>query len=256
MEIKDKTALVTGSARGLGFAMIQELADRGAKCVVTDIDEAGVAEAVKKLQATGARARGIVCDVSDETSVENLFRDVMEKEGCPDIAVLNAGILRDGLLIRMDRETGKLKSKMSLKDWQDVIDVNLTGIFLTGREAAACMAERGQGGVIIPISSISRVGFAGQSNYSAAKAGVASLTALWAQELARYKIRVAGIAPGFIATEMVLNAMNQKAREAWEAKIPIGRLGNPDEIARTATFIVENDLVNGVVVEAHGGVRA
>lgn len=255
MEIKGKTAVVTGSAGGLGKSMIEAFARKGAACIVTDIKEEAVKNTVDELKSKGYNATGIISDVSNEQSVEKLFQDIRASHGRIDIAVLNAGILRDGLLIRFNPVTGKLKGKMSLEQWQSVINVNLTGVFLTGREAAAHMAELGNGGVIIPIASIAMHGNPGQSNYSAAKAGVAALTKLWAQELAKYKIRVAGIAPGFIATEMVLKEMNKQALEAWKEKIPIGRLGEPSEIASTAEFIVENDLITGVVIEATGGVK-
>nr|HNI25667.1 SDR family oxidoreductase [Leptospiraceae bacterium] len=129
------------------------------------------------------------------------------------------------------------------------------GVFLTAREAAVQMINSGKGGVIIPISSVAMHGNAGQSNYSAAKAGVASMTKLWAQELKNYKIRVAGIAPGFIATEMVLKDMKQEALEKWKSLIPIGRLGEPSKISASAEFIVENDLVNGVILEISGGIK-
>ena len=253
MEIKDKTALVTGSARGLGFAMIQELADRGAKCVVTDIDEAGVAEAVKKLQATGARARGIVCDVSDETSVENLFRDVMEKEGCPDIAVLNAGILRDGLLVKKDRKTGDVV-KMSKEQWDSVIGVNLTGATWMVRDTVAKMIETDQTpGVIVNMSSLARHGNRGQSNYVSAKAALASNTVTWAREFARFGIRVGAIAPGMIETPMT-QGMNPKAKEALVGMVPVGRIGVPEDIWLGVKFIIECDYFTGRVVDIDGGV--
>ncbi|MEQ9364091.1 MAG: SDR family oxidoreductase [Leptospirales bacterium] len=254
MDIKNKVVIVTGSAGGLGRAMLEFMGKKGAICVVADINEAGVETTRSELEQQGIRATGIACNVTDESSVESLFSRVRETHGRVDVAVLNAGILRDGLLIRTDRETGKLKGKMSLEQWQTVIDVNLTGVFLTGREAAAHMAELGNGGVIIPIASVAMHGNPGQSNYSAAKAGVASLTKLWAHELARHKIRVAGIAPGFIATEMVMKDMNQKALDMWKERIPVRRLGEPEEIAQTVAFIAENDLVTGVVLEISGGV--
>ena len=144
---------------------------------------------------------------------------------------------------------------MSIEQWQAVINVNLTGVFLTGREAAVQMINSKKGGVIIPISSVAMHGNPGQSNYSAAKAGVAAMTKLWAHELKNYKIRVAGIAPGFIATEMVLKDMNPAALDKWKALIPIGRLGEPDEIFKTAQFIVENELIDGFVIEASGGIK-
>jgi 3-oxoacyl-[acyl-carrier protein] reductase len=255
LDIQDKIVLVTGSAGGLGRAMLEHMGQRGAICVVADINAAGVEETRAALEAQGIRATGFSCNVTDEASVEALFAKIRETHGRLDVAVLNAGILRDGLLIRTDRETGKIKGKLSLEQWQAVIDVNLTGVFLTGREAAATMAEQeGQGGVIIPIASVAMHGNPGQSNYSAAKAGVAALTKLWAHELARYSIRVAGIAPGFIATEMVLKDMNQKALDMWKERIPVRRLGEPHEIAQTVAFIAENDLVTGVVLEISGGV--
>lgn len=254
MDIQDTVVVVTGSAGGLGRAMLEHMGAKGAICVVADINADGVEATRKDLEQKGIRATGIPVNVTDESSVEQLFARVRELHGRLDVAVLNAGILRDGLLIRTDRETGKIKGKMSLEQWQSVIDVNLTGVFLTAREAAANMAELGNGGVIIPIASVAMHGNPGQSNYSAAKAGVASMTKLWAHELARHRIRVAGIAPGFIATEMVMKDMNQKALDMWKERIPVRRLGEPDEIAQTVAFIAENELVTGVVLEISGGV--
>lgn len=255
MDIRNSVVVVTGSAAGLGKAMIQRLGQSGARCVITDINAEAVENTGSKLQSLGIECSTFVCDVSKENEVEELFRFCAQQYGAPNVVIANAGILRDGLLVKTDRLSGALTSKMSLSDWQSVIDVNLTGVFLTVREAACAMITAGHGGVIIPISSISRHGFRGQSNYSASKAGVAAMVPLWAEELARYRIRVAGIAPGFIATEMVLAQMNEKAREAWETKIPIGRLGQPDEIAHMAEHIVSNELINGVIVEVSGGVR-
>ena len=237
------------------MAMMEAFAEKGAKCVITDINEEAVQKATDGLKAKGTDAIGIVCDVTNEESVEKLFQQVREKYGRLDIAVLNAGILKDGLLIRFNANTGLIKGKMSLEQWQSVVNVNLTGVFLTGREAACHMTECGNGGVIIPISSVSMHGNPGQTNYSACKAGVAAMTKLWSTELAKFKIRVAGIAPGFIATEMVLKGMNQKALAFVQDKIPIGRLGNPSEIAQTAVFITENELVCGVTLEISGGIR-
>ncbi len=252
MQVKDKAVLITGSGGGLGLAMARAFHDAGAIIIISDIQEELVKKALAEFKE---RAFGFVVDVSNEESVENLFKQVLNEVGRLDIAVLNAGILRDGLLIKTDRETGRLKSKMSLAQWQSVIDVNLTGVFLTGREAAATMAEQGEGGVIIPISSVARHGNPGQTNYSAAKAGVAALTVLWAHELARHRIRVAAISPGFMATDMVMKDMKPEALEKWQKMIPIGRLGKPEEIAHTALFIAENDLITGVVIEASGGIK-
>ncbi|MBI3394643.1 MAG: SDR family oxidoreductase [Spirochaetia bacterium] len=253
MDIKGKTVLVTGSAGGLGRAIIEGFLAKGARCIVSDVREEELQKTTSELASQG-EVIGIAADVRKEESVAALIEKGRQKFGNIDVAVLNAGILRDGFLIKADSE-GNVRSRMSLEQWQAVIDVNLTGVFLSGREAAAAMAEQRTGGVIIPIASVAMHGNPGQTNYSAAKAGVAAMTKLWAVELARYKIRVAGIAPGFIATDMVLRTMNQKALEIWKEKIPIGRLGLPQEIASTAAFIVENDLITGVVIEATGGVK-
>ncbi|EPG67688.1 SDR family NAD(P)-dependent oxidoreductase [Leptospira wolffii] len=255
MEITGKTAVITGSAGGLGKAMAEKFAKLGANIVLSDVSEERLASALKDIQALGAKVIAVKTDVSKEADAEKLMAEAVSAFGSVDIAVLNAGILRDGLLIKADKQTGKVASKLSLSDWQSVIDVNLTGVFLTGREAAVQMVNQGTKGVIIPIASVSMHGNPGQTNYSAAKAGVAAMTKLWAKELSRYGIRVAGIAPGFIATEMVMKDMNPEALKKWEAQIPIGRLGKPDEIASTAVFIAENELVDGVVLEISGGVK-
>ncbi|PJZ70142.1 3-oxoacyl-ACP reductase [Leptospira perolatii] len=255
MHIKGKTAVITGSAGGLGKAMAEHFAKLGANIVLSDISEEKLSAALKDIQSLGAKAIAVKTDVSKEADAEKLMQEAVSQFGSLDIAVLNAGILRDGLLIKTDKASGKVQSKMSLSDWQAVIDVNLTGVFLTGREAAVQMIQTGSKGVIIPIASVSMHGNPGQTNYSAAKAGVAAMTKLWAKELSRYGIRVAGIAPGFIATEMVMKDMNPEALKKWEALIPIGRLGQPEEIASTAAFIAENELVDGVVLEISGGVK-
>jgi 3-oxoacyl-[acyl-carrier protein] reductase len=250
MELKDKVAVVTGGASGIGFAICKRFLKNGAKVVVADVK--GVEEAV---EALGGNAIGRICDVSREQEVCDLMQFVVDQFGALDIAVANAGILRDGLLLKVNKETGKVEKVMPLSQWQQVIDVNLTGVFLTGREAAKQMINLGKGGVIILMSSISKEGNFGQSNYSAAKAGVAALGVVWSKELARYRIRVATIAPGFIGTPMVLKDMKQEALEAVKKQIPVGRLGDPDEIAMTAQFIVENDLVTGTCFEITGGMR-
>jgi 3-oxoacyl-[acyl-carrier protein] reductase len=172
--------------------------------------------------------------------------------GGVDGVINNAGILRDGLLIKV--KDGEISKRMSLAEWQAVIDVNLTGVFLCGREAATRMIEGKRAGVIINISSISKAGNMGQSNYSAAKAGVASMAVVWAKELSSYGIRSAAIAPGFIETEMVAS-MKPEALEKMAAGIPLKRLGQPEEIGRTAVYIFENDYLTGRVLEVDGGIR-
>lgn len=250
MELADKHIIITGAARGLGLSMAAELASAGARIGLIDLDAAALAEAAASLP--GSSHATAVADVSDETAVKAAFDSLEQAIGPVDGLINNAGVTRDGLLVKA--RDGEVVDTMSLADWQKVIDVNLTGVFLCGREAAARMAGRGTPGVIINISSISKAGNFGQSNYAAAKAGVAAMTVTWARELARQGIRVASISPGFTATEMV-SAMPEKAIERITCSVPLGRLGEPSEIAMTARFIFENDYVSGRDFAIDGALR-
>ena len=196
--------------------------------------------------------RTYVCNVAVEGEVESLFESVIADFGALDGLVNNAGITRDAMLLKF--KDGELISKMTLEQWQAVMDVNLTGVFLCGREAALRMVELGSKGCIINISSISRAGNMGQTNYSAAKAGVQAMAVVWAKELARYGIRAAAIAPGFIGTEMVMS-MKPEAREKIESVIPARRVGDPDEIAQAVQFIFENDYFSGRCIDVDGALR-
>ena len=250
MDIKNKHIAVTGSARGLGFAMAEDLLQKGAVVSVIDSNEDAVEQAVDRLKPLG-NVSGYVATVAEEFSVETLFEKMKKDHGVLDGIVNNAGILRDGLLIKS--KDGKV-SKMPLAQWQSVIDVNLTGVFLCGREAAHWMVESEHPGVIVNISSISRAGNIGQTNYSAAKAGVSAMTVTWAKELARYGIRVADVAPGFIETEMTAS-MKPEARERAESMVPLKRWGQPENIAGAVRFILENDYVSGRTVEVDAALR-
>ncbi|MCD6497856.1 MAG: SDR family oxidoreductase [Deltaproteobacteria bacterium] len=255
MDIRDKVVVVTGGAQGIGFAIAERFAKAGAKLVLGDIKQDVLDEAKQKLSATGAKVHAVVCNVSKEEDAERLMQAAVDEFGRLDVAVLNAGILRDGLLLKLDKETGKVKRKMSLEQWQMVIDVNLTGVFLTGREAAVRMAELGNGGAIVMMSSIAAEGNFGQTNYSATKAGVRAMAVTWSRELARYGVRVAAVAPGFIGTPMVKKDMKAEALEKLLKMVPAGRLGEPDEVAHTCQFIVENDFITGVTLGVTGGMK-
>jgi 3-oxoacyl-[acyl-carrier protein] reductase len=223
-----------------------DLARGGASVHVCDISE----EALQGIREAGAGLpiTGHVCNVADEASVQALFAAIA-KAGTLDVLVNNAGITRDGLLLKVS--DNEIKT-MSLASFQAVIDVNLTGVFLCAREAAVAMAKTG--GVIINISSVSRAGNFGQTNYSAAKAGVDAMTVTWSKELARYGIRCAAIAPGYTNTEMVA-AIKPEALEKIKAQVPLRRLGEMSEISQTVRFIIENDFVNGKILEVDGGLR-
>ena len=252
MELRDKIVVITGAGQGLGRSMAVGLASEGVKVAAADMNDEKLAETVRLCKDAGSDARAYHCNVADEESVTTLFDGVMNDFGGLDGLLNNAGIIRDGLLVRV--KDGALAGKMALDQWQQVIDVNLTGVFLCGREAAARMATAGRGGVIINISSISRAGNFGQTNYAATKAGVVAMSVTWAKELARHKIRVAAIAPGYIATEMV-SGMPPEALERMTNPTLLKRLGEPDEIAHTVRFILENDFVTGRIIEVDGGLR-
>jgi 3-oxoacyl-[acyl-carrier protein] reductase len=252
MTLKDKVIAITGGGQGLGRAMAVYLAGKGAKLALVDLNQEKIDETIALCKAAGGDAVGYLANVAKEQDVIELFDNIIEDCGELFGLINNAGITRDGLLIKA--KDGNIEKKMSLAEWQAVIDVNLTGVFLCGREAAERMIKKGTKGVIINISSVSKAGNMGQTNYSAAKAGVAAMTVTWAKELARYGIRSAAIAPGFIATEMVAG-MKPEALEKIASTIPLRRLGSPDEIAHTAAYILENDYFTGRVVEMDGGIR-
>ena len=252
MQLPHKVVAITGAGRGLGRAIALAFAAQGAEIAALDLRAAELDETCAQCRAQGVRATPYLVNVTDEAQVIQGLDAVVATSGRLDVLVNNAGITRDALLVKA--QDGQIVSKMSREQWQAVIDVNLTGVFLCGREAAERMIRLGNGGLIINISSISREGNPGQTNYSATKAGVAAMTVVWAKELARYGIRSAAIAPGFCATE-ILAAMKPELVARVKAAVPLRRLGDPAEIAATAVFIAQNDFVTGRVIEVDGGLR-
>lgn len=252
MEISNKTFVVTGAAQGLGAAFAIDLAERGGKIAILDVNAARLDRTLEACKQKGAEAFAYTCDVADETSVRHCFVSVEEHLGPISGLINNAGILRDAMLVKV--KDGEIVDRLSLDDWQQVIDINLTGVFLCGREAATSMIRNQNPGVIINISSISRAGNIGQSNYSAAKAGVAALTTTWGRELARYGIRSVAIAPGVFETEMVAS-IKDEARARITSAIPLNRTGTLAEMTSTMRYIIENDYINGRILELDGGLR-
>ena len=252
MDVRGKTILVTGAGRGIGRSLALHFARKGANLALLDTNSEEVADSCVRCRGAGAVARSYVADAANEDSVVGALDQVTADFGRLDGLINNAGIVRDGLLVKV--KDGLVVGKMTLAQWQAVIDVNLTGVFLCGREAAQRMINLAVSGVIVNVSSISRAGNAGQTNYSAAKAGVAAMTVVWAKELARYGIRVGAVAPGFIRTPMVA-AMKPEALAKITSPIPLGRLGEPEEIAHAVGFIFENDLFTGRCVEVDAGLR-
>ena len=252
MHLKDKTVVITGAGRGIGRALANRFAGLGANIALLDLNEADLEVTRAQCRAHGVTANGYRVDIADESDVATAFDRIVADFKRFDVIVNNAGIVKDALLLKV--KDGVVTGKMTMDQWQAVINVNLTGVFLCAREAAARMVTLGNGGVIVSISSISRHGNAGQTNYTAAKAGVAAMTVTWAKELARYGIRTGAIAPGFTATD-ILSTMKPEILEKVLAPVPLKRLGEPDEIAHAAQFIVENDFFSGRCIDLDGGLR-
>lgn len=252
MDLSTLNVLVTGGASGMGKAFTLAFARDGANVAFCDLDDDGI----KAVEAEGADLPGKVvgfrANVADEDDVIKLVTEAREALGGLNGLVNNAGIFRDGLLVKKDRETGAIK-KMSLKKWSQVLDVDLTGPFLCTREVAASMIEHDDGpGVIVNISSLARHGNKGQSNYSAAKAGLVADTKLWSLELARYGIRTGAVAPGFVRTP-ILDGMPPEVLERMLKAVPLRRVAEPEEIYKAVKFIVECDFFTGRCIDVDGG---
>ncbi|MCG8673063.1 MAG: SDR family oxidoreductase [Pseudomonadales bacterium] len=253
MDLNNKTIAVTGAGRGIGHGIAIALAQQGANIAVLDINAEDAATSAAACEKQGIKANAYVCNVADEESVEACFANIRKDFDALHGLVNNAGIARDATLVKT--KDGQVVGKMSLAQWQSVIDVNLTGTFLCAREAAALMIEsQVEEGAIVNISSVARAGNYGLSNYSASKAGVATLAEVWAKELARYNIRTGVVAPGIIDTDL-LAATQPAARERWISGIPLKRLGDTSHIADAVRFIFENSYFTGRVVEIDGGLR-
>ena len=252
MQIKGKVFAITGGGRGLGLAMAEHLGTLGGEVALLDINAEDLSAAEQALTAKGIKAKGYVCNITQEQAVADAFKAIVADFGKLHGLVNNAGLMRDGMLIKV--KEGKLVVRMGLDKWQSVIVVNMTGTFLCGREAAGIMAEQGEGGVIVNISSVSRAGNMGQTNYSATKAAVATMVVSWAGELARFGIRTGSIAPGVIATEMTAQ-MKPEAIDRMIQAVPLKRLGEVTEMAHTLQYIIENDFFTGRVIEMDGGLR-
>lgn len=235
--MEQSVALVTGAQRGIGFGIASVLAARGHRVVLADIDAAGVDAAAAKLNAAG-----VVLDVTDKLAVERVVGEVETEFGPIAVLVNNAGINRDRMLHRMSEE-----------EWDMVLAVNLTGQFHLMRQVVPRMRERRQGR-IVNISSASWLGNVGQANYAAAKAGVIGLTKTAARELARFNITVNAICPGFIDTPMT-RAMPPEAFQIMESKIPMGRVGSPEDVGKVVAFLVspDADYLTGEVINVGGG---
>ncbi|MCD9466619.1 SDR family oxidoreductase [Photobacterium iliopiscarium] len=251
MDIENSVIVITGAGQGLGQMMAVTLAQMGARLALIDVNTIGLRQTQDQCHMLNSMARIYEADVTDEEQVDQAFMHIMEDFEYIDILINNAGILDDGLLIQKSEMGIK---KMSLDQFQTVMNVNVTGTFLCGREAAKWMVENETKGVIINISSAARAGNIGQTNYAASKAAVTTMAVGWARELGQYGIRVAAIAPGLIDTPMAAQ-INDEAVEKMLAMVPLARIGEASEIAHSVRFIIENDYFTGRVLEIDGGLR-
>jgi 3-oxoacyl-[acyl-carrier protein] reductase len=254
MQIDSLQAIVTGGASGMGRAFALNLAKGGAKVTVADMNEEAMAETAALAEGMPGTIYTERCNVADENDVITLVNSAHAHMGGLNALINNAGIFRDGLLVKKDRETGEIR-KLSLKKWNDVIGVDLTGPFLCTREfAAKCLETGNKPAVVVNISSIARHGNMGQSNYSAAKAGLVADTKLWSLELARYGIRTGAVAPGFVDTP-ILQGMRPDVLEGMLKAVPLRRAATTDEIWLAVKFILECDFFTGRCIDVDGGMN-
>jgi len=242
--LEGKTAVITGGAQGIGKATVSKFIEEGANIAIWDLDEAKGNELASQLSKEDQKVIFYKVNVADNEAVKTSIQNVISDFGQVDILINNAGITKDATL-----------KKMTAEQWQQVIDVNLTGVFNCTQSVSEHMVERGSGRIINASSVVGLYGNFGQTNYVATKAGVIGMTKVWARELGRKGICVNAIAPGFIATEMV-SAMPEKVIQMMEEKTPLGRLGKPEDIANAYCFLASDEAsyINGTTLSVDGGI--
>ena len=252
MQLSSFKIIITGAAQGMGAHFARRLAEAGASVAAGDVKEEGLAELAESAKGLPGKIFTRKLDVSSEADVGSFVEWAYGAMGGLNGLINNAGILRDGLLVKKDRATGEI-SKLSKENWDAVIGVNLTGASMMMRDAVAKMAATEQRpGCVVNMSSIARHGNRGQSNYTSAKAALAANTNTWAREFAPFGIRVGAVAPGMIETPMT-QGMNQKARDTLVASIPVARIGLPEDIWLAVKFVLECDYFNGRTIDVDGG---
>jgi len=255
LSIRDAVAVITGGASGIGLALAHYWTGQGGKVVLADVSEKGLEEARAQLNGDVAT---VVCNVTREEDCTRLAQEAIEHFGRINLVAPFAGIIRDGLLVAPDRETGKVTAKMSLEQFRSVLDVNLTGVFLTVRECLEQMVNHRCRGLICLVSSTGSLGTAGQINYSSTKAAVSVMPKVITAELFRRRladrIRCVAVAPGYVNTP-ILQGMNQKALAKILENVPIQRLVEPEEVASLVGELYRNEALTAEVYFIHGGLR-
>ncbi|MHC1704686.1 MAG: 3-oxoacyl-ACP reductase FabG [Tenuifilaceae bacterium] len=242
--LENKIAIITGGADGLGRAGAIKFANEGATVIIWDMNPEKGNETVANIKSNGGKAEFVKVNTANYAEVEAASKDAFEKYGKIDILVNNAGITRDATL-----------KKMTVDQWQQVIDVNLSGVFYCTKCVSSYMVEKGYGRIINTSSVVALYGNFGQTNYVATKAGLIGMTKTLARELGRKGITVNAVAPGFMATEMV-KKMPENVLKSMEEKVPVGRLGLPEEIASAYLFLASDEAayINGAVLSVDGGI--
>jgi 3-oxoacyl-[acyl-carrier protein] reductase len=255
LEIKDAVAVITGGASGIGLAVAKYWSQQGGKVVIADIAEDMLKKAAEEI---GGDTVPVVCNVTAEEDCGRLADTAIENFGKINLVAPFAGIILDGLTVAPDRETGKVTKKMPLEQFQKVVDINLTGVFLTVRECTERMINNSCKGLICLVSSTGSLGTAGQINYSSTKAAMSVMPKVLTAEFFRKglsdKMRCVAVAPGYVGTAMV-KGMNQKALGKILEQVPIGRLVEPEEVASLICELYRNEALSGDVFYIHGGLR-
>ncbi len=258
LRIKNSVAVITGGSGGIGRVLAEYWLHEGGKVVIADVQEGPLNAAENDLKKISENVASIVCDVTREEDNSQLAALAIEKFGAINLIAPFAGITGDGLLIKTDRETGKVIGKMSLEKFQKVIDINLTGVFLTVRECVEQMINNDCKGLICLVSSTGSLGTAGQINYSSSKAAMAVMPKVLTAEFFRRniadKIRCMAVAPGYVGTTMVKNMDESVIRKIVD-QVPIGRLVEPEEVVSLVAELYKNEAMAGETVFIHGGLR-
>ncbi|MHB8107718.1 MAG: beta-ketoacyl-ACP reductase [Candidatus Cryosericum sp.] len=251
--LQDKVAIVTGGAAGIGRATAKRFAEEGARVAIWDMNAEAGAKTLAELKQMGIAATFQQVNVTETEAVERAVAEVMEKWGAVDVLVNNAGITRDGQLVKF--KEGVVTGMMSDANFDAVIDVNLKGVFVVTRAVAPTMIKQGHGVILSASSVVAANGNFGQTNYAATKAGLIAMTKTWSRELGKYGIRVNAVAPGFIMTDMVA-AMPEKVLEGMVAHTPMGRIGAPEDVANAYVWLASDQaaFVHGSTLAVDGGI--
>jgi len=242
-DFTDSVVVITGSARGIGYAIANTFALAKARVIVIDISEEAVEKAIQNLHAQGLEAYGYVGNVTDAAGIEELFDRIVKEHGKIDTLINNAGITRDNLIMRMKEE-----------EWELVMDINLKGSFICTQKAFKHMMRARKGSIVNIASVIGLMGNAGQANYAASKGGLIAFTKSCAKEFARRNVRVNAVAPGFIETEMTAS-LSEEVRAQYGKAIPLGKMGSPEDVARVCMFLASEDsaYITGQTIAIDGG---